>query len=165
VHCQTHVEARQDMRDHLDVHKITLSEAAENRVVQQGPGQPLDVLAPPPQRSTTERISRPKVSEGSDDIQWETFTKQFARYKRVCGIQGQQAVDQLWYCMSEALEDAVSQDGVEDHITEVLLMEKIKKLAVRRANVLVNQAKFLKLGQDRDEDCGAFVARLRGAAR
>jgi hypothetical protein len=83
----------------------------------------------------------------------------------VTGVMGQAATDQLWYCMSETLEEAVSQDGTAEDITEVLLLAKIKSLAVRRANVMVNQAKFLRLSQHKDEDCGAFISRLRGAAQ
>jgi hypothetical protein len=84
VHCQTHVEARQDMRDHLEVHKIAQQDAATAAAALHAPGPGPDILAP--QRSTTEKLSRPRITEGSDDIQWETFLKQFTRYKRVTGV-------------------------------------------------------------------------------
>jgi hypothetical protein len=170
-HCASYAEARQLMRDHIEVHK--LADAALDRV-RDDAKLAAALLAPPlvagppglaPQRNHIEKISRPTITEGTDDIQWEGFVKKFTRYKRVTGVMGQAATDQLWYCMSETLEDAVSQDGTAEDITEVLLLAKIKSLAVRRANVMVNQAKFLRLSQHKDEDCGAFVSRLRGAAQ
>jgi hypothetical protein len=175
-HCSSYAEAKQAMRDHVEVHKIV--EAAKNRELDEAKiagGFLAPALAPPPlgpgppplapQRSQTEKITRPTISEGTDEIQWDGFLKKFTRYKRVTNVQGQAACDQLWYCMSADLEEAVTQDGAGEDITEVALMAKIKKLAVRKSNILVNQAKFMKLGQERDEDCGAFIARLRGAAQ
>jgi hypothetical protein len=129
VYCQSHVEARQLMRDHIQVHTNAQAEIADERAAAAagvaaaaalhppGPGP-----AAPPHRAITEKITRPRISEGTDDIQWETFCKQFTRYKRVTGVLGQQAVDQLWYCMSENLEDAVTQDGTPEDITEVALL-------------------------------------------
>jgi hypothetical protein len=172
VYCQSHIEARALMRDHIQVHSNALEEIKEARAVAAAAIAAAAVLLPAgpgpaalPRGAMTEKISRPRISEGTDDIQWATFCKQFTRYKRVTGVLGQAATDQLWYCMSESLEDAVTQDGSPEDITEVALLAKIKKLAVRRANILVNQSTFLKLGQDKGEDCGAFVARLRGAAQ
>jgi hypothetical protein len=123
VHCNSHVESGNLMRDHILIHQLNQQLAAA--AAPAGPAGPAPVgLAPPLRRSATEKIARPRISEGSDDIAWETFLKQFERYKRVTGIEGQQAVDQLWYCMSEALEDAVTQDGAQVNITEAELMTK-----------------------------------------
>ena len=92
----------------------------------------------------------------------QLFNKRWDRYKRGTKLVDNDVLDQLWACMSDSLERAAHNDGADTEETEVSLMARIKKLAVKQTNVLVNQVKFLSMGQDRDEPVSSFVARLRG---
>jgi hypothetical protein len=90
-HCATHEQARQQIYAHYELHKLVLAQRKEDRedakiaaallAPAMEPGPP--VLAP--QRSHTEKISRPHIAEGTDDINWDSFVKKFTRYKRVTG--------------------------------------------------------------------------------
>ena len=111
-----------------------------------------------------DKLPRPNIGEGSTDSDWIYFSDQWERYKRSTGLQGQAAVDQLWACCSETLARTVYDSGGNNSSSETDLLAAIKKLAVRAQNKLVNVTNFLGMGQDRDETCGAFTARLKGQA-
>ena len=93
------------------------------------------------------------------------FINRWERYKRNCKFSDQQdIIDQFWGCLADGLERAAQMDGAGDLKNEVELRERIKRLAVKKQNALVSQARFLQMGQDRDKPVASFVARLRGTA-
>jgi hypothetical protein len=105
-HCANYEQARQLMRDHIEVHKLV--DAAQERadkaldrarddakiaaaLLAPALEPPAPEVGPPvlaPQRSHTEKIGRPTIAEGTDEIQWDSFVKKFTRYKRVTGVLG-----------------------------------------------------------------------------
>ena len=57
---------------------------------------------------------------------------------------GQPTLDELWVCMQSSLERLADSDGAEKCMTEEELKVRIKVLAVRGQNLLVNRISFLK---------------------
>ena len=51
-------------------------------------------------------------------------------------------------------------DGANLCINEAELLMRIKKLAVKGQNIMVNRSTFLQMGQDVNEPVTAFIARL-----
>ena len=54
--------------------------------------------------------------------------------------------------------------GVTSEGDENVLLQAMKRMAVRAQNNLVNVVTFLGMGQDNDEPGGSFAARLKGQA-
>ena len=139
----------QDLRIHMDIH-VALSRTK---------------VAPSNSAAKVTKLERLTVSHQCTNVEWELFSKQWTRYKRSTEIEGQVLLDQLWVCMDSALEKSANNNGADNENTEPGLMARIKRLAVKGQNILVNQVVFLKMGQDRDEPVLSFMSRLRGQAR
>jgi hypothetical protein len=150
-HHHSQDQVTQDLTNHIAIHTAIAMGAGAAQNQPQGGPRPC-------------RLDRPQVDEGCSDSDWQVFLQEWTRYKRATRLEGIASVDQLWGCMSGTLGRAAHNDGADECNTEVLLLARMKKLAVKRQNVLVNQVKFLQLGQERDEPVSAFVARLRGQA-
>jgi hypothetical protein len=73
-------------------------------------------------------------------------------------------MDQLWACLSAGLKRSAQGDRLREVGTEVLLLAGIKRVAVRVQSTLINQVKFLSLGQEQDEPVGNYLGRLQGEA-
>ena len=80
------------------------------------------------------------------------------------GMEDIQVLDQLWYCCSETLQRTIYKEGLGNETSEADLLKVMKKMAVKKKNVLLNIVSFLGMGQDTDEPVKHFTARLRGQA-
>lgn len=144
------------MRLHLDIHiEIRTAAAAPAGGGVGGGGGRQGGGHPRP-----ERFQRPSIDQDCTDAEWEIFTKRWTRYKLGTSLDEDQIRNQLWGCLSNQLDKAAIEHGVDDTTTEQAFLDRIKRLAVRRQNTLVNQVTFLSLGQDRDEPVSSFLARL-----
>ena len=126
-------------------------------------GAQIEKQSPSPK---ADRLPRPSIGEGITEADWSHFMDKWSRYKRSAlqGASQQYITDQLWACCESSLEMAVYNSGVNSETDEKVLLDTIKKLAVRAQNTLVNVVKFLDLAQDQDESASAYTARLKGQA-
>ena len=114
--------------------------------------------------SRADKLPRPALREEATEADFIYFSDSWKRYKRSTGLTGQAAIDQLWACCSPELSRSVYDSGVTSEDSESKLLEAMKRMAVRAQNTLVNVVTFLGMGQDKDEPCGSFTARLKGQA-
>ena len=70
----------------------------------------------------------------------------------------------LWACCEEGLRKALHNDGAASETDPELLLVRMKSLAVKRRNNLVNVLGLQRMGQERDEGVLSFLARLNGQA-
>lgn len=87
------------------------------------------------------------------------------RYKRSTGLDGQNIIDHLWACASDALVRRCYEAGNCDKIIEKILLQRMKKMSIRAQNKLVNIVEFLSMAQNEDEPVAQFVSRLHGQAK
>ena len=113
-----------------------------------------------------DKLPRPTITEGLTESDWSHFLDKWSRYKRSAlqGATQQYVTDQLWACCDQSLETAVYNSGINSETDETVLLDSIKKLAVRAQNTLVNVVKFLDLSQDQEESASSYTARLKGQA-
>ena len=117
--------------------------------------------------SKAEKVPRPvvKMDMGEDDYLY--FESRWESYKRATGLKDAQLIrDQLLAACSEDLSRDLFRlvGSAIQLLTEEKLLKKIKELAVRPQNNLINVVKLLGLEQERDEPIKNFLARLKGAA-
>ena len=74
------------------------------------------------------------------------------------GLDGQNIIDHLWACASDALARRCYEAGNCDKITEKILLQRMKKMSIRVQNKLVNIVEFLSMTQDKDEPVAQFVS-------
>ena len=95
-----------------------------------------------------DKLPRPAVSEGIAEADWVWWKQeQWKRYKRSTGLEGQNILDQLWACAGSSLARRCYEAGNTDNITEENLLARMKKLAIRAQNKLVNIVEFLNIAQ------------------
>ena len=97
---------------------------------------------------------------------WRDFENQWARYKRCSGVGGQDIVDDLVRCLSDALRLEITSelgDSLEA-ITEEDLLAAIKRMAVLVSNPMVHRNQMRDHRQGESEKIRGFVARVRDAA-
>ena len=121
-------------------------------------------------RSSKAKPSRPKVESDLDEMSWEIFLDNFNRYKKMANLQ-----DNAEICLE--LREACSNDvnkslyqyiGVTDlnadGLTEAMLLEHIKSVAVKPIHPEVHRWNFNGLAQNEGEPVAQFVGRLKGEA-
>ena len=114
--------------------------------------------------SKPNKLKRPAVSDGITEADWVWFEDRWARYKESTGLEGANVVNQLWDCASEDLARRCYEAGPSKDITEKDLLARMKKLAIKAQNKLVNIVEFLSMTQDNDEPVAMFLSRLKGQA-
>ena len=109
-------------------------------------------------------MNRPVLEGGVTESDWSFFLAEWGRYSAATEITGPSAIRHLWQCCSESLRKALHNDGAES-VTEVpALLARVKSLAVKRRNNLVNVLTLQGMYQERDEGVQSFLARLNGQA-
>jgi hypothetical protein len=84
------------------------------------------------ERSMPAKLDRPPMEHGAPEGEWVNFLEEWARYKRSSQLKTEQeAIDQLWGCLSVSLKSLAQSDKLEDKDTEVALLAGLKKHAVR----------------------------------
>ena len=112
-----------------------------------------------------ETRSRPEVTMDTTEADWRFFISEWDDYKRVTGITGQSILDELWSCMKGDLKRlAFDQGGKETLTTEVLMIARIKSLAVTELHSAVHTISLHEAKQAKEESTKAFAARVQGIA-
>ena len=121
------------------------------------------VAATPKQRAP--KIDRPKISCGSSEETWNTFSTRWTMFKRSNNLSPDEVVEQLFHCCDEHLGDAIlriNPAAVEGD--EATLFAVIKSLAVVPVARVVRRTDLLALKQDHGEATRKFLSRIRGKA-
>ena len=90
-------------------------------------------------KNMRERQNKPTADMEMTEARWRDFENQWVRYKRASGVSGQEVVDDLVLCLSDALRLEVTSElgeGLESFIEEDLLAA-IKWMAVLVSNPIV----------------------------
>ena len=126
----------------------------------------LTTPAPAPQRTRPAQIPRPELPEEATEQEWGHWREKWERYKRCClqDLDKNTVVDHLWACCTKELESAIWKEVGKNLDTEAELLLLMKKLGVRKRNVLLNKVTFLDMVQEEMEPVKLFVARLKGQA-
>merc|ERR1712082_140601 len=111
-------------------------------------------------------MERPSMDEGVTEGDWSFFLAEWERYCDAVGFRSDAsgAVRHLWSACSESLRRALHNDGAREETSVTALLGRIKSLAVKRRNNLVNVMTMQGMSQDREEGVHAFLARLNGQA-
>ena len=111
-----------------------------------------------------DRIPRPQVDENINQSDWLFLKSQWERYVRGTGLLRQSTLLHIWEACSEPLQRSLHYDGAEGLEDPDLLLGRIKQLAVKKHNNLVNIIEQQRLGQQHDETVAAYTTRLNDQA-
>ena len=116
--------------------------------------------------AAAERVRRPSVEAGITLERWTYFTSRWLRYKRLSEIPPDTVTAHLLEsCDEDLLLDLHRNNGANlDTMTEDVLLEEIKKLAVRGESQLISRVNLRSMCQDHNEDIRHFTARVKGQA-
>ena len=120
--------------------------------------------------SKPEKAKRPELAAEMSDEDWVYFTSRWADYKKATGISGDDVITQLMECCCESIRRDHHRtfsraDGDEGSaVTEVVRLQELKQLAVRKKNKAVNRVKLGTLRQDKGEPVRKFTGRVRSLA-
>ena len=137
--------------DDLHLHARVCSAMQRTEVASSRPG-------PRPQR-----LDRPEIGEEASEEDWRRFMAAWTRYKTSCQLSGEEASTQLYYCCTTDLQKILDGIGVESNCPEEELMKKIKEVAARKQNVLLNTVQFLNMKAG-GESVVKFASRLNRRA-
>ena len=110
-----------------------------------------------------QRLDRPEIGEEASEEDWRRFVTAWKRYKTSCQLSGEEASTQLYYCCTTDLQKILDGVGVESNCSEEELMKKIKEVAARKQNVLLNTVQFLNMKAG-GESVVKFASRLNRKA-
>merc|ERR1712239_82496 len=84
---------------------------------------------------------------------WSFFVAEWTRYSTAVGLDGDEpgAVCHLWAACSDGVRRALHNDGAQSETVVLQLLQRVKSLAVKRRNNLVNIMTLQKMGQQREE--------------
>merc|ERR1712082_577945 len=127
--------------------------------------------APVGQRSEVKSERRapmkcPVVEENCTESDWSFFVAEWNRYSTAVGLDGDKpgAVRHLWSACSDGLRRALHNDGAQSESLVAQLLQRVKSLAVKRRNNLVNIMRLQKMGQQREEGVLSFLSRFNRQA-
>ena len=116
-------------------------------------------------RQKAPKIDRPKISCGSSEETWNTFSTRWTMFKRGTNLTADEVVQQLFQCCDDHLGDIIlrcNPAAVEGD--EATLFAVIKSLAVVPVARVVRRTDLIALKQDHGEGTRTFLARVRGKA-
>ena len=128
---------------------------------------PVDRAGPAPAvRERRAPLKCPTIEEACTESDWFFFLAEWRRYHVAVGLTEDDAgaIRHLWRVCSDALRQALHNDGAQSETVPDSLLKCIKSLAVKRRNNLVNIMQLQKMGQMRDEGVLAFLSHLNGQA-
>ena len=106
-------------------------------------------------------MSRPVVEENSTESDWSFFLAKWTRCMEATGVAGDSMIRHLWQACGDGLRRSLHNAGAREVSDVDILLSKIKSLAVKRQNNLVNVMALQGLSQERDEGMQSFLARLK----
>ena len=118
-----------------------------------------------PTRQRAPKIERPKISRGSSEEAWNTFSTRWSLFKRGTHLSPPETVQHLFQCCDDDLGDSILK-GHPSAVngTEAVLLAAIKQLAVVPVAISVRRSDLLTNKQDHGENTRAYVAKLKGNA-
>ena len=125
---------------------------------------------PPPATDTTRqrppKLDRPKISRGTSEEEWRTFTKKWNLFKLATTIPANQVTTHLWQCCDRDLEADLFREVPDIAAsTEGDLLEAIKRLGVISVAACVRKAEVLSLRQDHGQPIRSYAAKVKGKAQ
>ena len=118
-----------------------------------------------PSRRQVPKIERPKVSRGSSEETWISFTKRWSLFKTGTGLSNSEKVHHLFECCDQDLGEAVLKSSpTAIHGTEENLLSVMKRLAVIPIAISIRRSDLLSCNQDHGEAGRAYHSRLMGKA-
>ena len=126
---------------------------------------------PPPQAkqqipSNTARVekpTRPAVTAGMNESDWNFFLHEWRSYSHPTGIKDEVLRDELWSCMETDLRQLAFSEGFSA-TTEDDLLQQIKRLAVTVLHPSVHVITLHSMTQQEGETTTSFAARVKGTA-
>jgi len=113
-----------------------------------------------------QRLPRPTLNDDVTETEWRFFEAEWARYKRSSKLIGQDAIDQLWACISKDLALQCYNAGADTtNTTEEELMVLLEKFSVQAKNKLVQVVEYLNLSQSENESINKFISRVKGVSK
>ena len=115
--------------------------------------------------SKSEKIDRPKVSQGMLEEGWNLFLIQWRIYKSSAVLSDEESKLQLIYCCEQdLLEHILRSDPEITSKDEGEQLKSIKKLCVVPVAMGVRRSEVLNLTQDSAELSRSFLSRIQGKA-
>ena len=113
----------------------------------------------------SEKIARPKITQGLLEEGWNSFLIQWRLYKTSAGLSEGDSKTQLIYCCEQELIEHVlrSEPGIVDKLEQDQL-GLIRKLCVVPVAMGVRRSEVLNLTQDSGELSRSFLSRIQGKA-
>lgn len=128
-----------------------------------GPGLPQGAAAAATVKP--EKPRRPQLADECSDADYNWFLEQWGRYRRRLQLEGKQATDELWDCVSPELARRCFEAGVKETADEETMLAMMKKMAIKATNKLCNIVDFLSMGQGEHEPVTNYIAKLKGQAK
>ena len=91
-------------------------------------------------------IPRPEVDEGINESDWSFFQAQWARYKASTRLSESAETQHLWAACSQTLQRSLHNGGAGVLTDPGTLLERVKELAVKKRNNLVNIIELQGMG-------------------
>ena len=151
------------MKEHMRMMKEQMEENAKLRAEN-------DVLrsAKPQQPTSTKKPSRPLVELCMSENDWELFLHSWNRYKHLAGlVESDQIRWELRECCAGDVDKQLFHNVGPAALyaaSEEVILENIKKVAVKIVHKEVHRFNFAKLRQQDGETITQFVSRLKEAA-
>ena len=145
----------------------TIAQALQFMTLHVQVAHPAPVAAAPGPRPTTkvEHWTRPEINMDTSERDWRFFLAEWEDYKRATAVTGVAVLDELWSCMASDLKKlAFDQGGKIALVTEQLMLDRIKSLAVTVLHSAVHTVHLHDSKQLAEESTKAFAARVRGTA-
>ena len=115
--------------------------------------------------SKSEKIVRPKLSQGMPEESWNSFLIQWKIYKSSAGLSSSESKLQLIYCCEQSLlEHVLRSDPDITGKNEPEQLSSIRKLCVIPVAMGVRRSDVLNLTQDSAELSRSFLSRIQGKA-
>ena len=117
----------------------------------------------PSNTARVEKPTRPAVTAGMNESDWNFFLHEWGRYSRQTGIKEAVLRDELWSCMETELRQLAFSEGFRA-TTENDLLQQIKNLAVTVLHPSVHVIALHNMTQQEGETIKSFAARVKGTA-
>ena len=93
------------------------------------------------------QLPRPELQEDATEQEWAHWKVKWERYKRssLVGMDKTMVVDHLWACCSKELEESIWKQTGKNVDTEQELLDVMKRLGVKKQNILLNKVVFLDM--------------------
>lgn len=115
--------------------------------------------------SKSEKIARPKISQGMLEEGWNSFLVQWRIYKATAGLSaGESKLQMIYCCDQDLIENVLRSDPDIVDKEELDQLSSIRKLCVVSVAMGVRRSELLNLTQDAGELSRSYLSRIQGKA-